>query len=169
MSFILEWQRPLQMVSHKSYNINANEDFILFLTSEVITFFYKHFHSIMKSQSIASLLSGGTHTHTHTQRYIYIYMILDLESEVHSIWDLWKHGLQKCQGNDSPEVKWVGRSFQSGKKYSISLWMLPLPVSTSLEKLVGGGLMSPPLRFSYLQFVTFTWWLKSDHVNRNES
>jgi hypothetical protein len=28
-----------------------------------------------------------------------MYWILDLEGEVHSIWDLWISGLQKCKGN----------------------------------------------------------------------
>jgi hypothetical protein len=57
------------MVSHKSYDINANEDFVILLPSE------------MKSQSTTTLVSGGAHTHTHTEDS-------DLKSEVHSIWDL---------------------------------------------------------------------------------
>ena len=43
----------------------------------------------MKSQSIAHLLNGSEH----------VYWILDLEGEVHSIWDLWISGLQECKGN----------------------------------------------------------------------
>ena len=57
LSFILGWQRPLQMVSLKSHNINANEDFVILLTSNLITCFIDTFTSGMKSQSIASLLS----------------------------------------------------------------------------------------------------------------
>ena len=64
------------MVIHKSYNINVNEDFVLFLTYELITCFIDTFTSEMKSQSISFLLSGNTHT---------LIWILDLEGEVHSI------------------------------------------------------------------------------------
>ena len=44
----------------------------------------------MKPQSIAHLLNGSEH----------IYWILDLEGEVHSIWDLWVSGLQECKSNE---------------------------------------------------------------------
>ena len=44
----------------------------------------------MKSQLIAYLLHGSEH----------IYWNLDLEGEVHSIWNLWISGLQECKGND---------------------------------------------------------------------
>jgi ligand-binding sensor domain-containing protein len=64
------------MVSHKNFNNNVNEDFVIFLTSKLITFFVDGFTSGMKSQSIVYLLSGSAH----------IYWILDLEGEVHSIW-----------------------------------------------------------------------------------
>ena len=57
------------MVIHKNYNLNANEGFVIFLT--------------MKPQSIAHLLNGNEH----------IYWILDLEGEVHFIWDLCVSGL----------------------------------------------------------------------------
>ena len=43
----------------------------------------------MKSQSTACLLNESED----------IYWILDLEGEVHSIWDLWMSGLQKCKDN----------------------------------------------------------------------
>ena len=78
LSVILEWQRQFQMVSHKNYNLNVNEDFVMFLTSKLITCFIDGFTSGMKSQTIAYLLIGSAH----------IYWILDLEGEVHSIWDL---------------------------------------------------------------------------------
>ena len=48
----------------------------------------------MKSQSIAYLPIGSAH----------IYWILDLEGEVHSIWDLWSSGLRECKGNFFSEV-----------------------------------------------------------------
>ena len=66
------------MVSHKNYNLNVNEDFVMFLTSKLITCFIDGFTSRMKSQSISYILIGSTH----------IYWVLDLEGEVHSIWDL---------------------------------------------------------------------------------
>ena len=63
------------MVSHKTYNLNINEDFVFFFTSKLITCFIDGFTSRMKSQSIAHLLVGSAH----------IYWILDLDGEVHSI------------------------------------------------------------------------------------
>ena len=78
LSFALEWQRQFQMVSHKNYNLNVNEDFAMFLTSKLIMCFIDGFTSGMKSQSIAYILIGSAH----------IYKILDLEGEVHSVWDL---------------------------------------------------------------------------------
>ena len=86
------------MVSHKSYSINANEDFEMFLTSKLITCFIDTFTSGMKSKSISSLLIESTHMY-----------ILDLEGEVHSIWDLWISDLQECKVNDFFEF---GRSGQ---------------------------------------------------------
>jgi hypothetical protein len=66
------------MVSHKNYNLNVTKDFVMFLTSKLIKCFIDGFTSGMKSQSIAYLLVGSAH----------IYWDLDLEGEVHSIWDL---------------------------------------------------------------------------------
>jgi len=43
----------------------------------------------MKSQSIVDLLNESEH----------IYGILDLGDEIHSIWDLWRSGLQECKCN----------------------------------------------------------------------
>ena len=67
--------KTLSMVSHKIFNVNANEGFVIFLTSRLITCFIDGLTSKMKSQSIAYLLNGSEH----------IYWILDLEDEVHSI------------------------------------------------------------------------------------
>ena len=61
------------MVSHKNYNFNANEDFVMFLISKLITCFIVNFTSRVKSQSIAYLPRGSAH----------IFWILDLEGEVH--------------------------------------------------------------------------------------
>jgi hypothetical protein len=66
------------MVSHKNYNLNVDEDFVMFLTSKLITCFIDGFTSGMKTQSIAYLLIESAH----------INWISDHEGEVHSIWDL---------------------------------------------------------------------------------
>jgi hypothetical protein len=71
------------------YNFNVNEDFVMFLISKLILCFIYGSTSGMKSQSIAYLPIGSTH----------MYWNLDLEGEVHSIWDLWSSGLQECKGN----------------------------------------------------------------------
>ena len=67
-----------QMVSHKNYNLNVNENNVMFLTSKLVLHFIDGFTSEMNSQSIAYLLLGNAH----------IYWIWDLEGAVHSIWDL---------------------------------------------------------------------------------
>ena len=75
------------MVSRKNYNLNANEGFVIFLTSKLITCFIGGFTLTMKPQSIAHLLNGNEH----------IYWILDLEGEVHFIWDLCVSGLKNAR------------------------------------------------------------------------
>ena len=75
--------KTLSMVSHKNYNLNANEGFVIFLTSKLIPCLSGSFTSKMKSQSIVYLFNGCEHI------YVYIYMILDLQDEVHSIWVVW--------------------------------------------------------------------------------
>ena len=59
----------------QNYNLDVNEEFVMFLTSKLVTCFIDGFTSGMKSQSIAYLIIGSAH----------IYWILDLEGEVHSI------------------------------------------------------------------------------------
>ena len=76
------------MVSHKNYNLGANEGFVIFLTSKSNTCYIDGFTSKMKSQSIAYLLNGSEH----------IYWILDLEDEVHSVWVIRTRSLQECKG-----------------------------------------------------------------------
>ena len=66
------------MVSQENHNINVNEYFVMILTSKLITCFIDGFTSEMESQSIVYLVTGSAHIH----------WILDLEGEVHSIWDL---------------------------------------------------------------------------------
>ena len=76
----------------------------------------------MKSQTTAYLLSGSAH----------IYRILDLEGEVHSIWDLWISGLQEYKGNVIFEVGRGGQQFLVGfKKLQFFSKGLPPPLSTS--------------------------------------
>ena len=92
--------KTLPMISHKNSNLNANEGIVLFFTSKLITCFIDGFNLKMKSQSSVCLLNGSEH----------IYWILDLEGEVHSIWDLYRSGLQECKGNGFYEIGWVGIS-----------------------------------------------------------
>jgi hypothetical protein len=66
------------VVSHKNYNLNVNEDFVIILTSKLIMCFMDGFTSKMKPQSIAYLLIGSAQ----------LYWIVDFEGEVHSIWNL---------------------------------------------------------------------------------
>ena len=74
------------MVSHKDCNLSANEGFVMYLASKLITCFVDGFTSKRKSQSIACLLNGSQST----------YWILDLENEVHSVWVIWTNNLQEC-------------------------------------------------------------------------
>ena len=60
---------------------------------------------MMKPQSIAHSLNGNEH----------IYWVLDLEGEVHSIWDLWVSGLQECKSNEFFfKIGRAGSSFRAG-------------------------------------------------------
>ena len=45
--------KTLSMVSHKNYDLSANEDFVIFLTSKLITCFIDDFTSKIISQPIA--------------------------------------------------------------------------------------------------------------------
>ena len=98
--------KSLSIISHKNYNLSANENFEIFLTSKLITCFIGGFTLKMKSKSIAYLLNGSEQ----------IYWIWDLQDEVHSIWDLWIIGLQECKDNGFSEVRRVGNNFRSGPK-----------------------------------------------------
>ena len=81
----------------------------MFLTFELSTCFIGGFTSIMESQSIAYLVIGSAH----------INWILDLEGEVHSIWDLWTNILQVCSGNVF-FWSWAGRATIFGRVHKIS-------------------------------------------------
>jgi hypothetical protein len=53
--------KTFPMVSHKNNNLSANEGFLIFLTSELLTCFIGDFILKMKSQSIAYLLNESEH------------------------------------------------------------------------------------------------------------
>jgi hypothetical protein len=72
----------------------------------------------IKSRWIAHLLNGSEH----------IYWILDLEGEVHSIWDLWISGLQECKDIDFFEVGRDRHKFAVGsRKYWFLFGGCPCP------------------------------------------
>jgi hypothetical protein len=58
----------------------------------------------MKSQSVVELPTRSAHIH----------WILNLEGEVHSIWELWSSNLQECKGNIFLKLGGAGNMFQSG-------------------------------------------------------
>jgi hypothetical protein len=55
--------KTLSMLSHKNYDLNANEGFVTFLTSKLSTCFIDGFTLKMKSQSITCLLNKSEHAH----------------------------------------------------------------------------------------------------------
>jgi hypothetical protein len=85
-------------------NFNVNEDFVMFLISKLYRCFINGFTSRIKSQSIVELPTRSAHIH----------WILDLEGEVHSIWDLWSNNLQEYKGNIFFEVGWGGQHISVG-------------------------------------------------------
>ena len=91
------------MASHKNYNLSGSKGSIWFLTSNLFTCFIGSFTLKMKSQSIAYLLNESEHK----------YWILNLEGEVHLVWDLWISELQECKGNGFFKVRQV-QNFRSG-------------------------------------------------------
>ena len=72
------------MVSYSTYNLSANEGFVVFLASKLIICFTDSFTLEMKFQSIAYILNGSER----------IYLILDLEDGVHSTWVICTSGFQ---------------------------------------------------------------------------
>ena len=59
--FHFRMTKTLSMISHKNYNLNANEGFVILLTSKLITCFFFCFILKMKSHSIAYFLNGSEH------------------------------------------------------------------------------------------------------------
>ena len=93
------------MVSHIHYNINANEDFVIFLLPSwlhaLLTFIYMLSVSLDEWNPGQFLMRGSEH----------VYSLLGLQGEVHSIWDLWTSGLQECKGDFLKKIKnWVGQA-----------------------------------------------------------
>ena len=109
--------KTLSMVSHKNYNLIANEGFEMFLTSKLITCFIDGPSLERKSQSVAYLLNESEH----------IYWILDLNNEVHSIWVIWTSNLQECKGNFifRSRVERAIVSRQDLKYLNLYLWGCP--------------------------------------------
>jgi hypothetical protein len=88
----------------------------------------------MKSQSIANLPIESAR----------IYWILDLQGDVHSIWDLWPSGLQECKGNIFFEVGQGVQHVSVGfKKFFEGLSNPDL----TPQKLLRGCLMSTQVNF----------------------
>ena len=93
-------------MNHKNDNLNVNEDFVIFLTSKLITCFIDGFTSGMKSQSIIYLLIGSAP----------IYWISDLEGEVHSIWDCSQAAFKNARAIFFSKLDGAGSNFQSRSK-----------------------------------------------------
>jgi hypothetical protein len=89
------------MIGHKNYNLNVNEDFVMFLTFKLITSFIEGFIFGMKSQWIAYVLIV----------IAYLCWILDLEDEVYLIWNLSTNALQDCKNHVVVEVERGGQQF----------------------------------------------------------
>ena len=76
------------MVSRKKYNLNANEGFVIFLTSKLITCFIGGFTLIMQPQSIAHLLNGMS-------TYIGFWALRVKRTQF-----LWVSDLQECKSDE---------------------------------------------------------------------
>jgi hypothetical protein len=122
-------KKTLSMVSHRTYDLKGKWGFCNIFNFQVNHMLYWWFH--FENEIWVNCL--------FTQcKWTYIYWILDLENKVHSIWDLWRSGLQECKGNGFFEVGRGGRNFQSGpENLNFFVGQLPLPASTSPERLVG--------------------------------
>src|ERR1700738_420510 len=90
----------------QNYNLNVNEDFVMFLTSKLITCFIDGFTSGIKSQSIAYLLIGSTH----------IYWILDLEVKCTQYGICSQVAFKNARAMLFFEVGWYGQHFLIGFK-----------------------------------------------------
>ena len=107
--------KTLSMASHNNYNLNASDNFVIFLTSKLFTCFIGGFTLKMNSQSIVYLLNEN--------EYIYIldfgpwrWSALNMEFV-----EKWPSRMQECNGFFE---KWAGRTKNFGRiqKISVSLW-----------------------------------------------
>lgn len=71
---IFKLTKAFQIISHKNYHFNLNDEFFISLTSKLMSSCTDCFTLGMKSQSLVCLLSAS--------EYIYIYWNLGLEVEV---------------------------------------------------------------------------------------
>ena len=133
------------MVSHKNQNLDANEGFVIFLTSKSFTCFIGDFTLRMKSQSIVYLLNESEH----------IYWILNLDDEVHSIWDLWIDDLQECKGNGFFKIgRADGQHVSVGsRKFGLSGWTTAPARIYLLLQGRGGSLMFPNSKLHYIHYL----------------
>ena len=119
--------KTLSKLSHKKFNLNANEGFVMFLTSRLITCFIDTFTSKRKSQSIAYLLHGSEQ----------IYWIMDLEDEVHSIWVIWQATFKNARVKPGSGLSRVRACHAQGTK-ALAFSVLPLPAAMTSATLVTG-------------------------------
>ena len=120
------------MVSYKNYNLNVNEDFVMFLTSKLITCFIDGFTSGMKSRSIASLLIGNAHI------YVYIgFQTLKMKCAQYGICS--QAPSKNARAICFSKLGGAGNNFRSGLEISLEGCpnYVPLP-----WKVRGGCLMS---------------------------
>ena len=143
------------MVSCKNSNLNANEGFVILLTSKLITCFIGGFTLTMKPQSIAHLLNGNEH----------IYWILDLEGEVQSIWDLWASGLQECKSNEFFGNQASGQQFSVGSRNFLFSRRAAAPAQFWNSKKFVRGSLTSSLTPSDTNKVDIFWLLENLKVN----
>ena len=67
------------------------------------------------------------------------FWILDLEGEVHSIWDMWVSGLQECKSNEFFKIRRAGNIFRAGPiLFYFFVGRLPPPNSDNPKSSWGG-------------------------------
>ena len=102
--------KTLSMVRHKFLNLNANESFVMFLTSKFITCFIAGFTSEKKSQSIAYYSMGVN---------IYI-----------GFWTLKWSAFNKGKRPSRKQGSAHARGVRLGASHAGVFLVLPLPVAT---------------------------------------
>ena len=124
--------KTLSMVSHKNYNLRANEGFMIFFTSKLIPCFVDGFTLTLKSHSIAYLLNVSEYILDFGPwRWSALNMgfVDKWPSRMQGQWFSWSWaGMQKCSVRSQKSIFFYGG--------------LPLLKSTSPEKFVGGGVFN---------------------------